>query len=155
MQVGDWAMFQIKDDFYLYFSELEWLHSLRGLSQSFAKMENIVTCSWWPSDSTGCCALAFTGMFCQICWSYDNQQSNVYIRLRDDPKLAEATTKRYVITAPPGHFQLLPSDQVRQQRGVSVNFIFLAPTGALEEGMLSVRASLFAKEHWKWVLAAF
>jgi len=33
-------------------------------------------------------------------------------RLRDDPKAVDATTKRYVITAPPGHFSLLPSDQV-------------------------------------------
>ena len=53
-------------------------------------------------------------------------QSNVHVRLRDDPTLAEATTKRYVITAPPGHFQLLQSDQVRQQGDVSENFILFS-----------------------------
>ena len=26
--------------------------------------------------------------------------------------MVDATTKRYVITAPPGHFALIPSDQV-------------------------------------------
>ena len=62
----------------------------------------------------GCCVLASTGEFCQQIFAY-NIESHVYTRLRDDPKLVEATTKRYVITAPPGHFQLLPSDQVRQE----------------------------------------
>merc|ERR1719410_2192855 len=33
-------------------------------------------------------------------------------RLRDDPKVADASSKRYVIMAPPGHFTLLPSDLV-------------------------------------------
>ena len=38
--------------------------------------------------------------------------SNQISRFRDDPNSEDATTKRYVITAPPGHFPLLPSDQV-------------------------------------------
>ena len=33
-------------------------------------------------------------------------------RLRDDPKTREASSKRYVITASPAHFPLLPSDLV-------------------------------------------
>ena len=38
----------------------------------------------------------------------------LHFRLRDDPKAGEASSssKRYVITAPPAHFPLLPSDLV-------------------------------------------
>ena len=38
--------------------------------------------------------------------------NQIFLRFRDEPNSLDATTKRYVITAPPGHFPLLPSDQV-------------------------------------------
>ena len=56
-----------------------------------------------------CCVLDSTGTNGQ---SHKNFNDHIILRLRDSTSLTDTSSKRYIITAPPSDFVLLPTDMV-------------------------------------------